>query len=294
MNELRRPVSVAEMELGQSKLFTEDDFLKGLALKLKPTDVVITPFAKCGTTWLQQIVHTLRTRGDMNFDDISRVVPWIEASPALGIDLDGSQIAEPRAYKSHLDANTVPRGGRYINSIRNPADALYSMHKFMEGWFLEPGAVSVDDFAREKFIASGEYWKHLLSWWHRRNDADVLYLVYEHMRKDLPGTIRKVAQFIDIPLDDELMAMTQEHASLDYMLRHKDRFDDFLLRKLSEEKAWLPSGSDSSKVSTGKVGSSKLVIGQDVQDEMDDVWRREITETIGYECYEDLCANLHQ
>jgi len=292
MSEPRRPVSVAEMELSQSKLFTEGDFLKGLALKLKPTDVVITPFAKCGTTWLQQIVHTLRTRGDMDFDDISRVVPWIEASTGLGIDLDGPQVAEPRAFKSHLDANTVPSGGKYINSIRNPTDALYSMHKFMEGWFLEPGAVSVDDFAREKFIASGEYWKHLLSWWHRRNDSDVLYLVYEHMRQDLPGTIKKVAQFIDIPLDDELMAITEEHASLDYMLRHKDRFDDLLLRELSEEKAGLPAGSDSSKVVAGEVGKSKSIIGHDVQDELDEVWRREITDTIGYGCYEDLIGGL--
>ena len=60
------------------------------------TDVIITPFAKCGTTWLQQIFHTLRTRGDMDFDDISRVVPWIETAPMLGIDLNAAQRAEPR------------------------------------------------------------------------------------------------------------------------------------------------------------------------------------------------------
>ena len=32
--------------------------------------VIITPFAKCGTTWLQQMVHSLRTGGDLDFDDI--------------------------------------------------------------------------------------------------------------------------------------------------------------------------------------------------------------------------------
>jgi hypothetical protein len=31
----------------------------------RPSDVIISPFAKCGTTWLQQIVHSLRTGGDM-------------------------------------------------------------------------------------------------------------------------------------------------------------------------------------------------------------------------------------
>ena len=292
MSELRRATSVEQMETLQAKLFTEEDVHKGLSLKLRPTDVVITPFGKCGTTWLQQIVHTLRTRGDMDFDDISRVVPWIETSTGLGIDLDGPQKASPRAFKSHLDADTVPRGGKYINSIRCPGDALFSMHKFMEGWFLEPGAVSVDEFARQQFIASGGYWKHLLSWWHRRKDTDVLYLVYEHMRDDLPGTIRRVAEFIDIPLDDELMAIAEEHASLDFMLKHKDRFDDCLLRALSEEKSGLPKGSDSSKVRAGQVGSGKKGISQAVQNELDEVWRREVTESIGYESYEDLIADL--
>lgn len=292
MSELRRPVSVEEMEASQSKLFTEAAFEEGLRLALKPTDVVITPYGKCGTTWLQQIVHTLRTGGDMDFDDISRVVPWIETSPGLGIDLNGPQKAEPRAFKSHLDADTVPRGGKYINAIRNPGDALFSIHKFMEGWFLEPGAVSVDEFARQRFISSGAYWKHLLSWWHRRNDGDVLYLVYEHMREDLPGTIRRVAEFIDIPLDNELMAITEEHASFDFMLRHKDRFDDYLLRTLSEERSGLPKGSDSSKVRSGQVGSSKKGISQAVQQELDEVWRREVTESIGYDSYEALIADL--
>ena len=108
-------------------------------MRLRATDVVISPFGKCGTTWLQQIAHTLRTRGDMAFDDISRVCPWIETSADLGLELDVEQRANPRVFKSHLDADRVPRGGRYIVSCRDPRDAVYSMYKFMEGWLLEPG-----------------------------------------------------------------------------------------------------------------------------------------------------------
>ena len=67
---------------------TPDGVGKGLAIILDPTDCVVAPFGKSGTTWLQQIAHSLRTRGDMDFDDISRVVPWIEMSTDLGLDLD--------------------------------------------------------------------------------------------------------------------------------------------------------------------------------------------------------------
>ena len=47
-------------------LTSKDGLKKGLALQLRPTDIVISPFGKSGTTWTQQIVHTLRTRGDMD------------------------------------------------------------------------------------------------------------------------------------------------------------------------------------------------------------------------------------
>ena len=78
----------------QAQLFDREQIARGMAVKLRPDDVVITPWGKSGTTWTQQIVHTLRTRGDMAFDDISRVVPWIEMSPLLGLDLNAEQPSE--------------------------------------------------------------------------------------------------------------------------------------------------------------------------------------------------------
>ena len=108
----------------------------------RSTDIVITPFGKCRTTWTQQIFHTLRTRGDMDFDDISRVVPWIETSGLLGLDINAEQVTSPRGFKSHLSFDRIPKGCKYINVIRNPLDAAFSSFKFMEGWYLEPGAVS--------------------------------------------------------------------------------------------------------------------------------------------------------
>ena len=115
----------------QGRMFRKEDFAHIPTLRLRPTDVVITPFGKSGTTWIQQIVHTLRTRGDMDFDDISRVVPWIETSPGLGLDLDAEQKANPRAFKSHLEYEQLPKGAKYINSARDPRDAFYSMYKFI-------------------------------------------------------------------------------------------------------------------------------------------------------------------
>ena len=262
---------------------------KGLQVKLRPSDVVITPYGKSGTTWTQQIVHTLRTRGDMDFDDISRVIPWIEVSAGLGIDLDAEQKANPRAYKSHLSWEEIPRGAKYINVVREPASAAVSSFKFMEGWYVEPDTIDINEFVQKTFLIRREYYKHLKSWWPRRNDDDVLFLAYEHMLDDPRGAIVRIAEFTNIELDDDLLSVTLEQSSREYMLRHQDRFDDAMLRKQSEELAGLPPGSESSKVTAG---SSTLSLSDESMTLFDKAWQEEITEPLGYTTYGDLIAAL--
>lgn len=290
-----RATSFREFRWLLDHLTTHEGMARGLALELRPTDVVISPFAKCGTTWLQQIVHGLRTRGDMDFDDISRVVPWIEVGTDLGIDLDAEQRAEPRAFKSHLPWGLVPKGGRYIVSLRNPGDAAVSMYRFMEGWFLEPGAISIGDFVRQQYLErdrSDGYWAHLLSWWEHRHDENVLLLAYEEMKDDLPETVRRVAEFIGVPLDDELLEIVVRQSSLAFMTEHKSKFDDLLDRERSERVIGLPPGSDSAKVREGSVGSRKVELPPKIQGALDAVWTESITPRLAFADYDELLAEL--
>ena len=295
----RRATTLEELDQLQGLLGTPEGLAAGLALQLRPTDVVISPFAKCGTTWIQQIVHGLRTRGDIDFDDISRVIPFIEVSTDLGLHLDADQIAEPRAFKAHLGWDNVPKGGRYIVSLRHPGDALVSAYRFMEGWFIEPGAIPIADFARHRFLQHRSedgtprgYWAHLLSWWPHRHNPNVLLLAYEHMRQDLPATVRRIATFLDIPLDPALERIVTRQASLDFMTQHKSKFDDLLLRERSERIGRLPPGSDSAKVRTGAVGSRRQDLPPDIHAQLDHIWTDLITPTLSFETYEALLETL--
>ncbi len=286
----QRAHSLAELA-DMPPLTTKEGYKTGLALELRLTDVVITPFGKSGTTWTQQIVHTLRTRGDMDFDDISRVVPWIETSVDLGIDLDAEQRANPRAFKSHLDWEQIPKGGRYINVVRDPGDAAVSAFRFQEGWFVEPGAIDINEYVCERFIAKPNYYRHLRSWWARRNEADVLFLAYEHMLAEPTNTIERIAQFCGIELDTDLLALTLEHTSLSFMLEHKDRFDDAMLRQRSEDVLGLPANSDSAKVRAGKSGSSQE-LSADTRALLAATWEREVTAELGIANYAALLEAL--
>lgn len=47
----------------------------GRAFKPRSSDVFISTYAKCGTTWTMQIVHQLRSgKGDMDFEEVNVIV----------------------------------------------------------------------------------------------------------------------------------------------------------------------------------------------------------------------------
>jgi len=259
-------------------------------------DVIIAPYGKCGTTMLQQMFHCLRTRGDMDFDDISRVVPWIEMSPILGLDLNAAQKAWPRGFKSHLSYASLPKGARYVVSLRDPKDAFVSMYRFMEGWMIEPGAIPMEDFFTAWAKGGGpegeNYWHHLLGWWAMRGQPDVLLFSYSRMIRDRETHVRRLADFARIGLDQELLDLTVEQTSRAYMLAHKDRFDDRLMRELSERGGRLPPGSDSAKVRAGSSGNHEDEIPPSVADQIDAIWRKRVPPVTGFTDFSELEATL--
>ena len=286
----RRARSIAEWNETRVLLGKPEDFPAAIkSYRARPTDIVITPFGKCGTTWLQQTFHTLRTGGDMDFDDISRVVPWIETAKIVDIDLEAPQRAEPRGFKSHLAYDAIPKGAKYVVSFRDPKDALVSMYRFMEGWFIEPGAVAIEDFAAQ-WMERDDYWKHLLSWWDMCGDPNVLVFSYEGMTADPEGHIRRLAAFCELPLDEALLALTLQRSSLAYMLEHKDRFDDRMMRDASEVRCNLPPGSDSAKVRRGGVGGHKSELPPTVAAALDAKWTELAAPATGFADYAALEA----
>ena len=197
--EARRPTTFEEMDAVSAKYFSKESHERGLAFKSRPDDIIISTYAKAGTTWMQQIVHQLRTGGDMDFTEITAAVPWIEIAFDVGLDIEADQAAPPRAYKSHLNWTDVPKGCRYIYVVREPKDIAVSLYRFSEGWFFEPGSISLDDFIEREILGEDKtrgVWAHFASWWPRRLEDDTLFLAYETMKDDPAEAVRQVAAFM--------------------------------------------------------------------------------------------------
>ena len=71
------------------------------------------------TMGMCQIMHSLRSRGDMSFEEISNTIPCIEVAHDIGItDLQADQGYRPRCFKTHFWYPDCPKGGRYIVVVR--------------------------------------------------------------------------------------------------------------------------------------------------------------------------------
>jgi len=288
----KRPTSIQEMHERMQNFSTTEGWQRGLDYKPSPTDVFIVTPPKCGTTWMQQIVHGLRTRGSMDFDEIGRVVPWINMAHDMGIDIHAPQAANPRAFKTHSTLDEVPKGGKYIVVLRDPCDALVSDYHFMGEMFFDKSSISLEEFAREDFIPSRDVHKHILAFWEKRKNENVLSLCYENMKTDLAGTIEKVAGFIGIELDEELKQIVLRQSDIKFMQVHKDQFEDHLVRKARSGPMRLPLDGQLNKVRNGQVGDSKESVPDEIKKELDVVWQTEITPKIGFNSYEDLRKEL--
>ena len=287
----RVPQNLEEYRVARQNFFTKEGWRAGQEFQPRPTDVLISPFGKSGTTWLQQIVHGLRTRGSMDFEEITDVTPWIEvAHDYKGWDMEDEQVADPRLFKSHLNWDEIPKGGRYIYSIRNPLDVAVSSYRFFEGWWFETGSIGIEDFTRdniENYETSG-YWQHISSWWEQRDNKDVLLLCYEEMKADLVGTVKTVARFMDIALDDELLELVVRQSSKEFMLAHKSHFDDHLLQAHFERRGATPTSPTASKVMPKSKNPERYTLSPELKDELDAIWDKMITQRFGFKDYSEL------
>ena len=294
MSATRLPRSFDEMTATKNLIFPPSTFEIGKSFHPRPDDVIITPWSKSGTTWLQQIVHGLRSEGDMDFDDISRISPWIEVADALGVDLDADQGWEPRAFKSHYSYSAVPKGCRYIVSFREPRSTLISYYRFYEGWLFEPGTVSLDEYLAPHLDRGRgkDYWSHMSSWWGQRDNPDVLLLSFELMKEDLLSVVRRIADFLEMDATEDLAELVTRQSSLEFMLQHEDKFNDLLHRQRGEAVGALPPGSGSTKVSDGVFDPARYTLSSDALTAIETNWQETMAASFGIDSYDQLVDEL--
>jgi aryl sulfotransferase len=241
MNNIVWPVKTRELNTQLYDSTPWNDF------RFRDDDIVISTWAKSGTTWTQQIVAQLLFDGaeDLEVADMS---PWLDLRvPPKEVKLTALEAQTHRRFiKTHLpvDALVYSPKAKYIYIGRDGRDVMWSMHNH---WINGNATIyaAVNDTPgrigpaferppaspREFFLTWLErdgypfssFWDNVRSWWAIRHLPNLLLLHYEQLLADMPREIRRIAEFLEVPVDGATWPAILEHCSFDYMKKNGTR-----------------------------------------------------------------------
>lgn len=117
------------------------------------------------------------------------------------------------------------------------------------------------------------------------------------MRANLPGTVQRIASFMDIPLDDELLALVVRQSSREFMLEHKEQFNEAPFRRLISQRTGLPVKGNSYKVTPGARDDPRYQLTAAHKHVLDEIWQAQVTskfDLADYAALQHALQDLHK
>lgn len=215
-------------------------------------DCILATGAKSGTIWLQNIVHLLKSNGDDGFENLMDNVGFAEMQmyPEHTLEMRVNETLAKRArlktrpvpamtFFSHrfpgqdpalvgMDVRSNP-GVKYISIVRNGKEVVRSVKTFLNDfpqefrdmWGGFPGPAMTNEAALKATAETVPdfYFGYAKGWWALRHEPNVLLLHFTDLKNDLRGTVKCIADFLEIMASAELLEMVAHKAGFEYMKR---------------------------------------------------------------------------
>jgi aryl sulfotransferase len=219
--------------------------------QFRDDDIVIASWAKSGTTWVQQIVAQLLFGGAENVP-LAKISPWLDyvLPPIEAMQQELQSQTRRRFMKTHLplDALVFSRKAKYIYVGRDGRDLVWSMYNhhaqlvpefytaFANNPRRGPDLCYRDQFGPPEgdvvayfrgWLAKDGYpwwpfWENVRGWWNVRGLPNVHLVHFANLKRDLSVEMRRIAGFLDIPIDETRWPTFVEHCTFDYMKAHAE------------------------------------------------------------------------
>lgn len=212
--------------------------------QFRQDDTIIATYAKSGTTWVQQIVAQMMFNGDPDLA-VAEMSPWLDLRiPPKQVKLPVVEAqTHRRILKTHLpvDALVFSPKAKYIYIARDGRDVVWSMYNHHANanhtWYealndtpgrvgppIEPPPADIRQYWRDWMDRDGHpfwpFWENIRTWWQIRELPNVLFVHFNNLKRDTPGEMRRIARFLDIPIDETRWADILEYCSFDWMKKN--------------------------------------------------------------------------
>ncbi len=204
-------------------------------------DIVISTYAKSGTTWMQQMVGQMLFGPDPELA-VAEMSPWVDLRvPPKEVKLPVIEAQTHRRFlKTHLpvDALVFSPKAKYIYIGRDGRDVVWSMynHHFNANalWYQAlndtPGRVGppigmppadIRQYFVEWMDKDGHpfwpFWENVRTWWAIRELPNVMFVHFAELKRDMPGTMRRMAGFLDISVNPSKWPTILDYCSFEWM-----------------------------------------------------------------------------
>ena len=235
MNEVEHPVKTRELRSHHFDSTIWNDFV------FRDDDIVISTYAKSGTTWMQQIVSQLLFSAEEGLE-VAEMSPWMDLRvPPKEVKLPAVEAQTHRRFiKSHLpvDALVFSERAKYIYIGRDGRDVVWSLYNHHlnanTAWYdalnktqgrvgpeIEPPCSSIsqyfDDWLDQDGFPFWSLWDNARTWWAIRDLPNVHMVHFANLKSDMPGEIRRIAEFIGTSIEESKWDKILKHCSFDYM-----------------------------------------------------------------------------
>ncbi len=213
-------------------------------LRFRDDDIVISTYAKSGTTWMQQIVAQMIFGGDPNLE-VAEMSPWLDLRvPPKEVKLPLVEAQTHRRFlKTHLpvDALVFSPKARYLYIGRDGRDVVWSLYNHHVNanavWYaalndtpgrvgppIGPPPADIRQYWRDWMDKNGfpfwPFWENVRSWWAIRELPNVLFVHFESLKRDMQAEMRRIAAFLEIGVDESRWDDIVEYCSFDWMKRN--------------------------------------------------------------------------
>ena len=239
--QVARPTKLRELQNHHFDSTIWNDF------QFRNDDIIIATYAKSGTTWMQQIVAQLLFNGDPSLA-VAEMSPWLDLRvPPKQVKLPLVEAqTHRRVLKTHLPADALVYSfkAKYIYMARDGRDVLWSLYNHHinanQSWYAAlndtPGRVGppieqppsdICQYWRDWMDRDGHpfwpFWDNVHTWWQLRNLPNIIFIHFNDLKGNMPGEMRRIAQFLDIPIDEARWADILEYCSFEWMKKNAIR-----------------------------------------------------------------------
>ena len=212
--------------------------------KFRDDDIIVSTYAKSGTTWMQQMLAQMLMGPDPELA-VAELSPWLDLRvPPKEVKLPAVEAQTNRRFlKTHLpvDALVYSPRAKYIYIGRDGRDVVWSLYNHHVNanalWYQAlndtPGRVGppiekpvadirqyfLDWLARDGF-PFWPFWENVRSWWALRGLPNLMFVHFAELKRDMPGQMRAMAKFLDIKVAETDWPRILEYCSFDWMKKN--------------------------------------------------------------------------